>query len=347
MKIAFLGDISLNNGYEIDRDKSYFQKFADEVEDCDYVIGNLECLAYGKDVNHLKKPRLGTTKEALEYLSDIKVNLVTLAHNHVYDNLFDGFLNTTAKLEELEIDHIGATITQSESYRSKVLEKDGIKIGFLNYVTDDTNPSLPEGHKIYLNLFNESIIKDHINNLKGQVDQVVLLLHWGGRHEGASYPDSNQRLIAERLFSYGADLIVGHHSHVIQPQESFGQKQVFYSLGNFCFDNIVSDGRTKFISKKQKKGALLKIDFKKTSYSQNVSYLRNKNLEIVTGGINDKWRVNLNQRIFNLLKRRNAFYKLVYFNLKSIYPFYYFFLVDKSTWRNKIQRILKKILPGQ
>ncbi len=98
MKIAFLGDIALNDDYNIlyHEDKKPFKEIGKFLSQHQYVVGNLECLSEGSyGENLLKKPRLKTKPETLNYLLDIGINVAQLAHNHVYDNLKDGFDRTS------------------------------------------------------------------------------------------------------------------------------------------------------------------------------------------------------------------------------------------------------------
>lgn len=78
-----------------------------------------------------------------------------------------------------------------------VIEQDGIKVCLHNYVTADTNPSLPINANVYLNWFEEQKVYDDIIKYKNLYDYVVLLLHWGGRVEGGAFPDINQPVQAK------------------------------------------------------------------------------------------------------------------------------------------------------
>ena len=76
-------------------------------------------------------------------------------------------------------------------------------------------------------------LKDDIEELKGQGCVVVINFHWG--EEGSYYPNSTQKSIARYAIDQGADLIIGHHPHVIEGLEKYKDKIICYSLGNFCF----------------------------------------------------------------------------------------------------------------
>ena len=124
-----------------------------------------------------------------------------------------------------------------------IISENGVTIGLLNYVTQDTNPNLPENAGICLNMFDEHKAEQDILSLKPKVDHVVVLLHWGGRVEGGMFPDFDQPGIARQLIDCGADLIIGHHSHTFQPVEVYKGKHIFYSLGNFCFSDFTFEGK--------------------------------------------------------------------------------------------------------
>ncbi len=110
VNISFLGDISFNNKYNelYIKKRKPFSKISKILKESDFVVGNLECLASGNEGENLfKKPRLKTSVETLNYLKEIGVDLVTLAHNHIYDNLLDGFFKTINFLQENKISWIG------------------------------------------------------------------------------------------------------------------------------------------------------------------------------------------------------------------------------------------------
>ena len=86
MRISFLGDISLNNRYDIlyNKNKKPFNNIYETLSQSDYVIGNLEYLSAGIKENIFKRPRLKINKNTLSYLSDIHLNISTFANNHAY-----------------------------------------------------------------------------------------------------------------------------------------------------------------------------------------------------------------------------------------------------------------------
>ena len=152
--ISFIGDISLNDDYILLHQQGIkpFSSLAEELQEADLVVGNLECLAAGDQGENLeKRPRLKTDIPTLGYLEEINLGLACLAHNHIYDNLEDGFRRTLEFLQKSGIHHLGATM-ETCSDPAINMEINGIRFVFFNYVSGDTNPSLPKGTEIRLNM---------------------------------------------------------------------------------------------------------------------------------------------------------------------------------------------------
>lgn len=348
VRVSFLGDISLNDDY-IKMYKSGERPF-DEIQSCltgkDLIIGNLECMASGNGgENELKRPRLTTTTETLNYLDDINVSLITLAQNHVYDHLLDGFLATRRRLEDLGIQYMGAGLDPEISKEPKILSKRGVTVGFLNYVTEDTNPNLPENAEICLNRFDEERIVREIHALKKETDQVVLLLHWGGLVEDGFYPHPEQQKMARRFIDEGADLIIGHHPHTLQPMEEYKGKSIFYSLGNFCFSNIIFEGKKIRLQKrKHTESVIVNIHFFKEDYDLNFVPIENMNGYIK---VNQQvlHRFERRNRIFKMLGTNRPFWFLYQFKLRKMNPVFNYLNNPDAGMFEKIRNLkMRKIL---
>lgn len=344
MTLTFLGDISLNDDYiTLYKDNvNPFLNLKSILSDEKYIIGNLECIAKGEHgENLLKKPRLTTTLNTLNYLKELNLSLVTLAQNHIYDHLEDGYDKTTAFLENNQINHIGSGKSIEDVKKAKIIVKDNITIGLLNYVTLDTNPDLPLDSKVHLNIFDvDKCIKD-IESLKKEIDFRVIILHWGGRVEGGLYPDFNQPTIARKLIDAGADLIIGHHSHTIQPYEIYKGKYIFYSLGNFCFSDYVFNGEYTPMSKRRNITLILDVNFTKSNYEINLNFFKNNktNFSKINYGFKLKWR-NI---MFKLLSHSKLIWTIYYINLKFFLPILLFLQRQDLTTRTKFSRIFKAI----
>jgi poly-gamma-glutamate synthesis protein (capsule biosynthesis protein) len=333
-KIIFLGDISLNDKYKelYQKGEKPFDGVKDILFNSEFVVGNLECMSKGeKGENLLKKPRLKTNTETLNYLKDINLGLALLAHNHVYDNLEDGFLKTIQFLDANDIAHIGAGLSPEEAEKPFIKDFNGIKICILNYVTHDTNPNLPKDATVYPNWFEETKVITDIKKYKETCDKVILCLHWGGRCEGGKLPDWNQPFIARRLIDAGADLIVGNHSHTIQPFEEYKGKMIYYSLGNFCFSPY-PEIKIQNLHPNSRKGLFFIYNFSKNQF-QNYNVSNNRQFLTYTNKVYSK---NL---LFNLIWSHILFWNIYYFLFRKIKPIFDFVILQDGNIFQKVRRL--------
>lgn len=341
MKVAFLGDISLNDKYVIffKNRLNPFSEVESVLRDNDFVVGNLESIAQGEHgENLLKSPRLTTTIDTLNYLKLLNINLVSLAHNHIYDQLEDGFNKTINFLNNNGIMHLGAGYTAEEASIPLIIQKDGISVGLLNYVTKDTNPNLAENAGIKLNIFEWSVVQRDIKELRPTVDHIVLLMHWGGKMEGSMFPNIEQPKLARKIIDAGADLILGHHSHTLQPFEIYKGKHIFYSIGNFCFSNVISEG--KFLELNERRmspSIILNVNFNKSNYSINYQRTINSDGHIK---LNNSANSNEPRQIFfdKSLLYNSFLWSVYFFYEKRVYPVIAYFL---SNNRNPIKQLMK------
>lgn len=342
--ISFLGDISFNDDYiELYKNKKNpFNSLKDTFKNQDFVIGNLECIAKGTKGENLKrKPRLTTTVETLNFLKKIPVNLVFLAQNHIYDHLDDGFMKTITFLEQHDIKYMGASSIKKSEETPIILEKEKNKIGLLNYVNKDTNPNLPTDAGVFLNMFEIDKAKNDIKKIRKSVNHIVVSLHWGGRVEGGLYPDWDQPKIARQLIDAGADLIIGHHSHTIQPFEIYKGKHIFYSLGNFCFSDYTFEGKFNPMPPRRMITPIINIEFNKKNYSVDIKYFKNELTHFTA--LDYKSVMNRRNKIFMILKEKKALWKFYFFYKQKTLPFILFFGRKDISFAQKITRIYTSI----
>ncbi|HDS07612.1 MAG TPA: CapA family protein [Bacteroides sp.] len=285
MKIAFLGDISFNDAYiPLYREGvDPFPEIGRKLAGCNLVVGNLECLSEGDQGEYEpKKPRLKTTRETLNFLKKLHVSAVTLAHNHVYDNLKDGFEKTVSFLEENNMAYLGAGLTRERAGQPLKLDRGGKKICMLSYLHEDTHPNLQPDCPVHVNRYDPERISRDIRLCRSEGFGVILLLHWGGRFEGGLYPDRYQRADARKFIRAGAGLVIGHHTHTLQPAEKIDGRWVFYSLGNFCFADIHFEGRIREMSRLRFRESVIPVVTiqEDAPWSMELWPVRNVSLEI-------------------------------------------------------------------
>ena len=253
--MAVTGDIMCHNTQYKDAynastdtyDFSYvFEDVKRYIQTADIAIGNLETTFAGSEVGYSSYPTFNTP-EALAYnLKDIGFDVLTTANNHSLDKSYKGIEGTIKYLDDADIAHTG-TFT-SEEAQNTILYKyvKGIKIAFLSYTYGTNGIPVPSGKDYCINLIDKDLISKHIELAKKESpDMICVSMHWG--EEYRTSPTKEQEDLAEFLFQNGVDVILGNHSHVLEPMEkrtvtlSDGTQKdgfVIYSLGNFISGQV-------------------------------------------------------------------------------------------------------------
>ena len=168
---------------------------------------------------------------ALGPFLDAGVDVVALATNHIMDWGVEGLADTLAQFRERGVETVGAGMTRDEAARPVVIERAGLRVGFAAFTPEQrwtAGPDSPGAAPLRFEL-----VKKALDGM-ADADVRIISLHWG--LEMSSYPTPEDRQLARRIAGTGADLILGHHPHVIQGVERFGRTHVVYSMGNFIFD---------------------------------------------------------------------------------------------------------------
>lgn len=267
MKIAFVGDISLNDDYCSINNIKFIPKIFENIREfidknkIDLLIGNLESPLPGDGKqNLLKSPRVHSCPFVIEALAVLRPNILTLANNHIYDCLETGFTNTLDWLKDRSFQYLGAGLTQEEAARSVCLNIDGESISLLAYVSKETGPSLPSNCGIFINFLDPEEV---INDIKRECGNkfVIVSLHWG--IEFGHYPSPRQISIARSFIDAGAGLVVGHHTHTLQGFEKYKNGYIYYSLGNFSFADIIKNTHVPVVwTKDQRHGGIAVVEIK-------------------------------------------------------------------------------------
>lgn len=340
-RISFLGDISLNHRYtKLHSERiNPFAGLSEILSRSDLNVGNLECFSEGDSENYARKPRLSTKIQTLSLLNKIPLSIACLANNHVADNLEKGFTNTINELDRLKIGYLGASKNFGEESKPVFKIINEVKICILNYVSQDTDPMIPKDCKIQLNMLDRVKVLSDIKSYRNEVDYIVLVLHWGGIVENSYYPDWEQPKIAREFIDAGVDLIIGHHSHTIQPYEIYKGKYIFYSIGNFCFDNILHE--EKLYSKlngRKKKSIIVTAEFVANSINIELSHIKNNNLIIeLSDGI--PFRMHLRNLMFRAIKRNKVLWIIFYKTHKLFYPIFDFILNQDGNLFEKLKKM--------
>lgn len=195
------------------------------------VVGNLEGPfardAELEDRNHSYKvdPTLAPA------LARAGINVVTLANNHLMDCGRAGVLETLDALRSANITAIGAGVSSAAAHAPFVGSAGRSRVGILGYYWNRRTAATAELPGSAMD--QPGAVAADVRALREQVDHVVVVFHWGVPYERE--PSIDDRLKARHAIDCGADAVIGHHPHIVQPFEIHRGRPIFYSVGNFAF----------------------------------------------------------------------------------------------------------------
>ena len=206
---------SLNAYYENYGADYFLQNVKDIFSTDDLTIANFEGTLTDSDEREDKTFAFKAPASYASILTGGSVEAVNTANNHSHDYGEQSFNDTLAALDDAGIVHFGYDETA-------VMDVKGIKVGLVGI------------YELYDHLEREQQLKDNIAKVKADGAQlIVVIFHWGNETE--TVPDSNQTTLGRIAIDEGADLVCGHHPHVLQGIETYKGRNIVYSLGNFCF----------------------------------------------------------------------------------------------------------------
>jgi poly-gamma-glutamate synthesis protein (capsule biosynthesis protein) len=230
-----VGSVMAGNG-----DDFPFENVASILSAADYAFGNLECAlsSRGKAIEGKEFTFRGTPDSGLA-LKKAGFDALSLANNHSKDFGPDALIDTLKLLDRSNIIYAGAGVNSKSSYQHKILSSKGIagsksKVAFIA-LSDVIPPGFAASGTSsgIASVRNESKMAGSIKEASAKASFVVVSIHWG--KELSQTPSQRQTVLARRLVDMGADLVIGHHPHVVQGFEIYKGKLVAYSLGNFVF----------------------------------------------------------------------------------------------------------------
>lgn len=250
VSIAAVGDIMLGNhttyyiekygiDYPFDSTKAMLSR-------AHLTFGNLESPFTRTGKRFDKRFTFKVPPEYAVGLVNAGFDVVTLANNHILDYGIAGLRTTLAVLDSIRLGYCGAGLTLEQAQKPAIIERNGLRIAFLGY-------SLTFPEEFWATRSNGGTnyphnIKSNIQQADSLADFTIVAFHWGA--EGKNYPKDYQKLFARLAIDYGADLVLGHHPHVLQGLEIYQNRLIAYSLGNFSFSSY---------SKKSTESMILKV----------------------------------------------------------------------------------------
>ena len=216
----------------------FYTKIKPEIQQADIAVINQEA-PMAKEAEPSGYPRFNAPQSLAEDLVETGFNVINQANNHGMDQGAQAVYDTIALWDTFAqrgIVMTGMYRDAEDRAKQRVLEKNGIRVGFLSYTYGTNGIPLPEDNPDLIAQIDREQMASELTALSGICDCMVVILHWGQEYQDA--PGEEQQELARYLASLGADVIIGHHPHVIQKAEWVETpegKRAFcaYSLGNF------------------------------------------------------------------------------------------------------------------
>jgi poly-gamma-glutamate capsule biosynthesis protein CapA/YwtB (metallophosphatase superfamily) len=253
IKIFFVGDLMLDRYIrKIAEKKGYpyiFEKIRGHLKEADLAVANLEgpitdniSASIGTAVGEKNHLIFTFDKSISSILSESNIKLVNIGNNHILNFGKDGVDQTKNNLTSANINYFGETGDESKTYIASI---NGYKIGFVNYNQFSSR--------------SPARTLDNIKNIRNQSDILIVYAHWGMEYQARS----NQaiRELGHRFIDSGADLVIGSHPHVIEEKEEYKGHMIYYSLGNFIFDQYFSSETKKGLAVEVTISAENKIEY--------------------------------------------------------------------------------------
>lgn len=216
-------------------------KVSNWLKEADVLFGNLETpLTPGRrivtgEMVFRADPALAVT------LKNFNFSILSLANNHTMNFGSEGIINTFSSFDQADLAYVGAGNNELEAGRAKFVSHQGIRLAFLAYNDSDVVPksyaaSAESPGTAFMDI---ERMTQAVREAKQEADFVVVSVHSGREYE--AYHSQRQEEFSRAAIDAGAELVLGHHPHVVQDAEIYKGKLIFYSLGNFVFDQMWSE----------------------------------------------------------------------------------------------------------
>lgn len=236
--IRSLGDILIHdtvywnaateNGYDFG---FMLDPVRDYIGNADITTANLETLAAGNELGVSSYPLFNAPEEIIDELKDLGVDIVNTATNHTMDFGSYGAHASIEALKERDMPYVGSYDSWDDYNDLRIIEANGIKVGFLSYTYGTNGNPIPEDEMYLTSLLDTELMALEIELLNSQVDVSIVMIHNG---EDSPYPNESQVNVMKIAHEAGANFVLGGHPHNMQPFEYYNESQAgIYSHGNF------------------------------------------------------------------------------------------------------------------
>lgn len=239
---SWIQDVIEDSGY------SYpFQNIDSIFDDADIIFTNLEAPFGTSGEAFIKTYTFQVNPKLVNVLTAGRINLVSLANNHIMDFGTESLLETINLLQENNIHFAGAGMNLSEARKPALFQVNGKKVAFCSYTLTFPQEFWATDTSAGTCFPYHTFVYDDIRKLKAENELVIVSCHWG--EELRETPKKYQIELAHKMIDAGADIILGHHPHVVQGIEIYKNRLIAYSLGNFIFGSYSKSSKVSMILK--------------------------------------------------------------------------------------------------
>jgi len=244
--IIFVGDIMLDRGVKLKVKKQEkgdwkfpFLRVSELLNSADLTTGNLEGPISNKGIRVGGIYSFRMDPAVIDGLQSAGFDILSLANNHILDYGQLAMEDTFSRLKETGIDYVGAGFNKDEAYSPIIKEVGKTKIAFLAFTNLGPSGWTAGEKSPGIAWLEKEKLEEAIKKAKEQADIIVVSFHFGDEYQSSS--NSSQQFFAHLAIDSGADLVIGHHPHVVQEVEKYQKGYIAYSLGNFVFDQRFSE----------------------------------------------------------------------------------------------------------
>lgn len=207
-----------------------FTSISDIIGHYDLAFYNQETILGGVELGLSTYPCFNSPQSLGDNMVDMGFNIVSLANNHTLDRGVKAITNSVNYWKDKDVVTAGSYTSFEDRNSYNVYECNGITYGFLAYTYGTNGILVPDGKDYLVNIYNEEMLREDCRNYRDKVDFLIVSMHWGDEY--TTSPNENQKYMANVLAEENVDLVIGTHSHCVQPIEWIDDTLIYYSLGN-------------------------------------------------------------------------------------------------------------------
>lgn len=305
---AVYNNAATENGYSFDK---MFEAVKPYIENADISIANLETIAAGNALGVSTYPMFNAPEEIIDTLKDyLGIDIVNNTTNHTMDRGPEGARASIEALKARDMMYVGSYSSWDDYNTPRIIERNGIKVGFLAYSYGTNGNYLPEDQTYLNTLIDTKLIPLEIELINKQVDVSVVIIQNGEEYE--ILPSLSQIEVNQIARDAGANFILGGHPHVLEPFIYYNESQAgIFSHGNFLSGQIELEtklgGITEVTYRKTSDGRVL-VDGMRFMPTYNFGLPESADYYVVPLADWEKYGIPDGQAIFNGLKDRMRYF---------------------------------------